>query len=165
MTEHDRLRQYLKDTVSPVSVLSSGAVAGIGQWRDRPPEWKQGSLGYGRRLGSEAAEHVVRATLMFGASSVLHEDNRYFRDDEGAFRARLRYAVESTFLARHDDGSKHISVSKIGAFLGAALISRSWQPSSSATLQSAGSNFGISMGVAAGFEVAREFLPGLLRRR
>ena len=165
MTERERLRRYLTDTVNPVSLLSSAASAGIGQWRDRPPEWNQGGLGYGRRIGSAYAEHIVRQTLMFGASSVLHEDNRYFRCADAGIKARVGYAVESTVLARHDDGSRHVSISKIGAFGGAALISRTWQPASSGGLRNAASNFGISLAVAAGFEVAREFLPDLLHRK
>jgi hypothetical protein len=165
MTERARLRWYLEDTVNPVSLVSSAASAGIGQWRDRPPEWNQGGQGFGRRLGSSYAEHIVRQTLIFGASSVAHEDNRYVRSGRAGFKTRLGYAIGSMFLARHDDGSRHVSISKIGAFAGAALISRAWQPASSGGLRSAGSNFGTSMGVATGFEVAREFLPDLLHQR
>jgi hypothetical protein len=67
--------------------------------------------------------------------------------------------VKSTFLARRDDGSRRISYSRIVAFAGAALISRLWQPRSTNSLHSAALNFGTSMGVAAGFDVAREFWP------
>ena len=164
MTERDRLRLYLKGAVNPVSILSSAASAGLGQWRGRPPEWKQGAQGYGWRFGSAYAGHLVRETLMFGASSLLHEDNRYVRCGECGSKKRLGYALESTFLARHDDGSSHFSFSKVGAVAGASLISRTWQPASSGSLHSAGVNFGISMAVAAGFQVAREFLPDLRRR-
>jgi hypothetical protein len=31
------------------------------------------------RFGSSYAEHIVQETLMYGASSALHEDNRYVR--------------------------------------------------------------------------------------
>ena len=165
MRERERLQQYAEALVSPVSVLTSAAGAGIGQWRDKPPEWNQGGQGYERRFASSYAEHVVQETLLFGVSSVTHEDNRYFRRGEGIFKTRLRYAIESTFLARHDDGSSHISISKMGAFAGGALISRAWQPESSGDLKNAGVNFWVSVAVAAGFSVAREFLPDLLHRR
>ena len=49
MTESERLSRYLKDTVNPLSLVSSAAAAGIGQWKDCPAEWKQGGEGYGRR--------------------------------------------------------------------------------------------------------------------
>ncbi|MBZ5624787.1 MAG: hypothetical protein LAQ69_39720, partial [Acidobacteriia bacterium] len=63
----------MRDTFSPTSFVSSAANAGIGQWRNRPREWQQGGEGYGRRYASSFAEHIVYQTMMFGASSVLHE--------------------------------------------------------------------------------------------
>jgi hypothetical protein len=111
------------------------------------------------RYGSSYAEHIVRATLMFGASSVLHEDDRYVRSRQSAVGSRLGYAVGSTFLARRDDGSRRFSFSRLGAFAGAALISRLWQPRSTNSMRSAALNFGTSIGVATGVDIAREFWP------
>jgi hypothetical protein len=48
---------------------------------------------------------------------------------------------------------------------GSSLISRAWQPPSSAKLSSAGINFGASLGSAMGFQVAHEFLPFLWHRK
>jgi hypothetical protein len=155
----DRLRWYLKATISPLSFVTSAASAGFGQWRDRPKEWREGGGGYGLRFASSYSEHVVLETLMLGASSALHEDNRYLRSGESDVRLRIRYAVGSTFLARGDDGSRRLSFSRMGAFAGAALISRLWQPRSMRGAHSATINFGTSIGVAAAFNVVREFWP------
>jgi hypothetical protein len=159
MTQGQRLREYLKGTVSPISILSSAASAGIGQGRDRPEEWKQDAEGYGLRYGSSFAQHIVRGTLEFGASSLLHEDNRYIPSGQAAVGARIKYAAVSTFLARRDDGSRRFSYSRIGAMAGASFISRLWQPSSTDSARSAGINLATSIGIAAGFNVAREFVP------
>jgi hypothetical protein len=152
MTEGQRLREFFKDTVSPLSFLSSAASAGIGQARNRPKEWKQGSEAYGMRYGSAFAEQ-----------SVLHEDNRYIPSGQTGVGARIGYAVESTFLARRDNGSRRFSYSRIGAFAGGAFISRLWQPHSTGSARSATVNFGTTIGIAAGFNVAREFLPRIFR--
>lgn len=159
ITEADRLRWYLRATVNPLSLVTSAASAGWGQWRDRPREWRQGAEGYGLRWASSYAEHVVRETLVFAASSALHEDNRYVRSGESDIRPRIRYAVESTFLARRDNGSRRLSFSRIGAFAGAALLSRLWQPASTRSIRSATVNVGTSIGVSAAFNVVREFWP------
>lgn len=159
ITGADRLRWYLKATISPLSFVTSAASAGFGQWRDRPKEWREGAEGYGLRFASSYGEHVVCETLMFGASSALHEDNRYQRSGESDVRLRIRYAVGSTFLARRDNGSRRLSFSRMGAFAGAALISRLWQPRSTRGAPSATINFGTSIGVAAAFNVVREFWP------
>jgi hypothetical protein len=159
LTAGDRAREYLKGMFSPLSLVSSAASAGLGQWRDTPKQWKQGGEGYGLRYGSSYAEHIVRDTLMYGAASALHEDNRYIRSGETGFGSRVGYAVGSNFLARRDDGSRRFSFSRMAAFAGAALISRLWQPRQTDRWRSAAINFGTSVGVATGFDVAREFWP------
>jgi hypothetical protein len=165
LTEHERLRLYLKRLVSPEAAFRSAVGAGIDQGMDTPKEWGEGAVGYGRRFGSAYAEHIVRETLMFGSSSVLHEDNHYIRSGETGFGRRLKYALESSLLARHDDGTRQFSISKIGSALGASFIWRIWQPPSTNSVGDAMENFGIAMGVSAGFDVAREFLPDLFHRK
>ena len=165
MSQRERVRQYAKDVFNPVYLFGSAASAGIGLWRDQPPEWGQGGRGFGRRFASSYAQHIVSETLLFGASSALGEDNRYIRTGSGEFKHRLGYALKSTFLARHDDGSRHLSISKFGALGGASMISRAWQPPGPDRMRGAGVNFGVSVAAAMGLNVAREFLPDLLRRK
>jgi hypothetical protein len=165
LTERERLRLYLKRLVSPEIMLRSAASAGLGQLRDVPPEWGEGAAGFGRRFASSYGENAVRETLLFGSSGALHEDNHYIRSGLTGFGKRLKYALESSVLARRDDGTRRISASKIGSFLGASLISRAWQPPSSSGPAHAASDFGISMSVSTGFDVAREFLPDLFHPR
>jgi hypothetical protein len=98
---------------------------------------------------------------MYGAGALLHEDNRYFRSGESSAKARLRYAVLSAFMARHEDGSRHLSISAIGSYVGAAFISRAWQPPSTRGPESAVSSFGVTVGAEVGFKVAKEFLPSI----
>ena len=159
MTETQRFKQYLADTANPLSLVTAAAAAGIGQLHDRPSEWQQGARGYGLRYGSAYAEHIVNQTLLFSAGSLLHEDNRYVPSGESGFGRRLTYAIESTFLARGDDGRRHFSFSRVAALAGSALISRLWQPPSTNSLSSAGANFGTSVGAAVGFQVFHEFWP------
>jgi hypothetical protein len=165
LTEHERLRLFLKRLVSPEAIFRSAVGAGIDQGWDSPKEWGEGALGYTRRFASGYAEHVVRETFLYGSSTLLGEDNHYVRSTETRFGRRLKYALESSVLARHADGSRHLSVSKIGSYAGASFIWRLWQPPSTSSVGNAMENFGIAMSVAAGFDVAREFLPDLFHRR
>lgn len=164
-TAHDRLVRYLKSTVDPMAFVRSGASAGFGQWRDRPKEWGEGSEAFGKRYLSSFAQHITISTLLYGSSSLFHEDNQYIRSTETGFGPRFRYALESGILARHADGTRHLSISKISSFLGAAFISRAWQPHSSRGMRAAAASFGVTMGVSTGFDVVREFLPDLLHRK
>ena len=76
-----------------------------------------------------------------------------------------KYAVVSTFLARHDNGNQYFSFSRIGSAAGTAFISREWQPRSTTTAGDGAVSFGISMGSDVGFNIVREFWPGLRRHR
>ncbi len=164
MNQAERTRTYLKNLVNPLSVLAAATGAGFSQAQNTPSEWKQGGSAYGLRLANSYGYHFVRQTIMFGASSVLHEDNRYIPSGLSGKGARLKYAIESNFLARHDDGTRHFSYSRLGATLGTAFLSRAWQPTSTSRPQNAASSFGITLAVQVGFHVAHEFVPFLRGR-
>jgi hypothetical protein len=162
MTESKGLHAYMRSLVSPMALVGSAASAGIGQWRETPKEWKEGDEAYARRFASAYSQHVVTSTLLLAGSSLLHEDNRYVPSGRSGFGDRLGYALTSALTTRHDDpdGFSHrrVAVSRLVAFGGAALISRLWQPRSTAHIRNAGISFGATLGVTAGFDVAREFL-------
>ena len=159
MTEGDRALYYLKGTFSPLAFIRDGAGAGIGQWREKPREWREGARGYQFRYESAFAEHVVKEFCEFTASSIFQEDNRFRPSGKTGVGTRLGYAITSAFSARHSDGSRHFSYSKLLSFAGAALISRMWQPESTRHLKSAEANFGSMWGAAVGFDVLKEFWP------
>ena len=164
MTRQERLGKYVTGLVSPVSIVTAAAAAGISQASNTPEEWGGGAEAYGKRVGNVFAQHVISNTLEYGVSAVLHEDNRYFASGETSFVRRAKYAVMSTFLARHDNGNRFISFSRIGGSAGAAFISREWQPPSKNSAGDGAVSFGLSMGTQAGFNVFREFWPDMKRR-
>jgi hypothetical protein len=164
MTRSERFRKYLTGTFGPKAINKTTAAAEIMQLRDVPREWGKKPTGFRTRFGSAFGEHFVRGTLQYGASALLHEDNRYIRSGKQGFAKRTGYAIGSTFLTRRDDGSRHFAFSKIGSAGGAAAISRAWLPSSLVTAGSAASSFGTLIAFDAGSNVFREFWPDLKRK-
>jgi len=158
LSRTERRQQYVDELFSPFSFVESAVSAGFGQWRDRPPEWRQGAAGYGRRFASSFAQHATQETLKFGLASLLHEDNRYIASGRSNFLPRLLYALESTFQSRDDNGWRQVSYSNIGSLAGASLLSRTWQPKSTGGAGNGAVNFGVSIIFAAGLNVGREFL-------
>jgi hypothetical protein len=158
MTGRERAAHYAHSLFGPEAFLFSAASAGIGQLDDSPHEWGQGAEGFGRRFGSAYANRIVGQTIENGLAFGLHEDNRYFLSGKNGI-GRLGYAITSAFLARHDDGSRFISISGIGGAAGGAFISRAWQPRSISSMGDGARSFGITMGARVGLNVAREFLP------
>jgi hypothetical protein len=161
MTRSERLRNYLAGLANGESIVRAAASAAVRQAENSPKEWQGGGKGYGYRIGDAFAQHVIRNTLQYGASSVLHEDNRYFASGQSGVFRRMKYAVSSAFLARRDNGDRTFAFSRVGSAAGAAFISRIWQPPSTTTAGDGAVSFGIAMGSDIGFNMVREFLPGL----
>ena len=163
MTRSERFRNYVLGLADFQSIVTAAASSGIRQAENSPKEWQGGAEGYGYRVGDAFAQHVIRHTLQYGASALLHEDNRYFVSGETGFAHRVKYAVASTFLARHDNGQREFSFSRVGSAAGTAFISRLWEPRSTTSAGDGAISFGIAMGSDIGFNVFREFWPDLKR--
>jgi len=163
LTQHERTAIYLKTMVNPWGYLKAGFSAGIDQSKDKPAEWEQGASGYGKRLANILGQYSIQRTVTFSLGSVMHEDNRYFNSGKKGFWSRTGYAVASGLLARHDDGSRHLSVSQLGGVAAGAFLSRTWQPASQGSLGDGAVSFGITMASNMGFGVVKEFLPDLGR--
>lgn len=163
MTGRERLAHYAYSLVGPQALVYSAAQAGVTQLHDTPREWGLGPEGYGSRYDSGYAQHVIGATAANAIAFGLHQDDRYFKSGKTGF-GRLTYAITSAFLARQDDGSRVISFSAIGGAAAGAFIARAWQPRSTTSMASGAQSFGVAIGIRAGVNVAREFLPRRLQR-
>jgi hypothetical protein len=163
LTQPERNKIYLKTMINPLGYLKAGFSAGIDQWKDKPPEWEQGASGYGKRYANIFGQYSIQRTATFGLGSVLHEDNRYFNSGKKGFWARTGYAVVSGVLARHDDGTRHLSISQLGGVAAGAFLSRTWQPPSQHSLGDGAVSFGITMASNMGFSVVKEYLPDIGR--
>ena len=53
LTQRERTQIYLKTMMNPLGYIKGGFSAGIDHWKDKPPEWEQGSL----RLWQAICEH------------------------------------------------------------------------------------------------------------
>ena len=164
MTQEERFHYFLKGTFSVESLARSAAGAGILQWTDTPSEWQQGAEGYAKRYANSYAQHIMRQTIMYGASDLLDEDNRYVPSGRSGVGPRLKYAIESTFLARRHDGTRRLSFSRLGSYAAVSFISREWQPPSTNGAQNAATSFETTLGSEVGFNIAREFLPSVFHR-
>ena len=163
LTRSRRFHNYIQSTAGVLPVFSAAFSAGFSQLINSPPEWHRGTLGYSRRFANNLAFNAVRTTLTYGASAALHEDNRYFASGRKRFWQRTLYALSSTVIARHDDGSRSVSLSVPGGVVGAALLSRTWSPPSWQGGKNVAATVGLTLTGTAGFNVAREFVPDIIR--
>jgi hypothetical protein len=164
MNQRERTHLYWKTMTNPLGFIKAGFSAGIDQWNDKPTEWQQGMAGYGKRYANILGQYSIQRTVTYGLSSIFHEDNRYFNSGKQGIWPRTGYAIASGFLARHDDGSLHISISQVGGVAAGAFLSRFWLPSSQNSAADGAVSFGITMASNMGFGVVKEFLPDLGRK-
>jgi len=163
LTQEERTQIYLKTMVNPLGYGKASFSAGVDQWKDKPEEWEQGASGYGKRFANIIGQYSIQRTVTYGLASLLHEDNRYFNSGKKGFWPRAGYALCSAVLARHDDGSRAISISQLGGVATGAFVARLWLPPSQNSAKDGAASFAITMGSNAAFSVVKEFIPDLGR--
>jgi hypothetical protein len=155
----DRFRIYSRSIVSPYGVVGPALGAGIGQWENEPPEWKQGAEGYARRFGSGMGRHFIAETIRFGVAAADSEDPRYQRSDETGVWNRTRHTIVETFTSKTSSGARIPAFSRFAGIYGAAFISNTWYPDSRATTGYALRRGSTALGASLGFHLFEEFMP------
>jgi hypothetical protein len=163
-SKSQRLHLYVLSLVGPVTFVSEAGAAGLSHVIGSPRQWGDGMSAYGLRFGNDLAYNAVRQSITFGSAILLHEDDRYFLSEEtGAWR-RTRHAIAGVFTAHKPNGRTVFAVSSLLGIAGASGISRAWSPDNWQTPSATARSFAISVAGAAGLNVVREFLPGIVHR-
>lgn len=155
----DRFRQYLQDAYGPTAILAAAATAGIDQSRNAPPEWKQGATGFAERFGSRFGELAIAETTRYALASIVHQDTKYYRCACAGVFPRLGHALLSSATARTADGHRVVSIPDLVApYAGGLAATSAWYPDRFGPKD--GLRLGtISLGIRAGLNMVREFLP------
>jgi hypothetical protein len=128
--ETTKLRNYWFDAFGPYPIVGAGIAAGINQFQNTPPEWKQGAEGYGKRFGSDFGIAAATTTTRYALSEALREDTLYYRCECKGVFPRLKHAVISTFTARRGiDGHRVFSFPDLLApYAGTMTAVYGWYP-------------------------------------
>ncbi len=163
LTARQRWHDYWVNTVGPGAVASEAISAGFSQWENSPPEWGQGGAGYGKRFANDIAYNAVRNTIQHGTAALLHEDNRYFASGKETVLGRVAYALASPVTARRASGARSISISGVTGIVGVSILSRAWSPASWQGADNVAISVALTYAGTAGFNLAREFVPDIVR--
>lgn len=153
-------RHYRRQVLGRRAIAGAGAHAAIGTARHVPHEWS-GPAGFAERFGSSLGQHVVKGTIEMGVGAWHHENLHYQRSNLHGTLPRMEYAVKSTFIVPKTNrpGHKTVALGRVSGNLGAGLISRAWQPASTAGVGAGLASGGIGLGADVGVNMAREFWP------
>ena len=157
---HPYRKEYVKQTFGKRAYVGTAIGAATGQALNHPHQWGRGPAGFGKRVASGFATHVVKNSIQYTVAGVRHEDLQYHRSDKRGFGPRLKHALVSTVITRKTTtGRRTVAAGRISGAMGSGLISRAWQPAALHTASSGLATGGIMLGAEAGTNVAREFWP------
>jgi hypothetical protein len=161
------IHQLRRGIVNGRTLGGAAAGAAVGQARNSPHEWGQGATGFAKRFGSKLGQTVAKQGIQFGVAAVHHENLHYQRSNKHGTLPRMGYALKSTFIVPKSNrpGKKTVALGRISGNMGAGVISRAWQPASTAGIGSGLATGGIGLGADVGANMAREFWPRKHHRR
>ena len=126
-----KFQLFFKSATDPWPFGLAAVVAGIGQAKNSPSDWGQGTEGYAKRLGGAYSDYFIGN---FFGNAVLptlwHEDPRYYQRSTGSAASRALWAAGSTGWCKRDNGKWGPNYANvIGNLIGAA-IARVYYPAS-----------------------------------
>lgn len=162
-TNRQRIRAYLRETLGPSAFLQSAFVAGTHQFANNPPEWRQGTGGYNRRLASRFGQLAIQNSIELGLGMALRQDLGYRRCDCRGVLRRTGHALISNFTAGTRDGGSTFTAVKVASRYAGAVVSTTWYPDRYSAWGD-GVRLG-TLSVASGtvLNVVREFWPEIRR--
>jgi hypothetical protein len=165
MTPKQKFRLSVENSLSTFTVLGTAAGAGLGMAMNTNSGYGQGAEGYFKRWGAGMAFSASNQLIgTYAIASLTHQDPRYFVQNSGEFKSSVRYAVSRLFVARYEDGHTGANWAQILGPLGAAGLANTYLPSGNRTVGHTIENYAISMGIAAGVNVLREYWPRINKK-
>ncbi len=129
MLPKQKYRLAARTLIDPVTFLTTGAIAGVEQYRNVFPSFGGGIDGYGKRYGAAFANQASGELLTRAVfPSLFHTDPRYFIMGKGSTKARAFHAIASTFVTRGDSGSQTVNFAEILGDFSAAALSNAYFP-------------------------------------
>jgi hypothetical protein len=158
MTTKLKYKMALRVSVDPISFLGAAFLGSVNQAADTP-NYRQGWLGYGQRVGAVYADGFT--DIMFGGAilpSLLHQDPRYFYQGTGTIKSRTMHALANPFFCRGDNGKNQINFSSMGGDLISASISETYYPTSNRGASFVFTNFAIDTAEREASSLIQEFV-------
>lgn len=166
LTAKEKFKVVARSSFDYVQIPWYAFLAGLSQAENSEPGYGQGWEGYGKRLGSAAADGAIE-NFMTGAvvPSLLHQDPRYYQMGKGGFWRRASYSASRIVITRSDSGHREFNFSEVfGSALSASISTYSYHPSSDRNLSNTASVWASQLGYDTITIVLKEFWPDIRRK-
>lgn len=153
------------NSVSVDSITWAALGSAVGQADLSPTGFPQGWGGYGRRFGADLARES--SSEIFGTfllASALHEDPRFYSENNPKFFHAIKYSLQRVFINRNDDGREVVSWSRLlGPAMAEGLANVYW-PDRNRTVGDTFFRYGLDLASRAGGNMLREYWPVILAK-
>ena len=166
LTTGEKFKVVAQSSFDYVQIPWYAFLAGLSQAENSEPGYGQGWEGYGKRLGSAAADGTIE-NFMTGAilPSLLHQDPRYYQMGKGGFWRRAGYSGSRIVITRSDSGRGEFNFSEVlGSALSASISTYSYHPRSDRNLSNTASVWASQLGYDTITIVLKEFWPDIRRK-
>jgi len=165
LTSGQKFKLFARSTYDPVTLIAPALKVPILQAVEGDSGFGTGFEGFAKRYGVALADGTSsRFFRQFFFPSVLKEDPRFFRREEGSFGSRLGYSLSRLFVTRTDSGRDRFGWSKLLGTSASSSLANAYYPESQRGKRASLLNFGLSYLSEAGANVVKEFSPDISRK-
>ncbi len=163
-TRRDQVISGIKDSISPFTFGGEIISAGYSHLTNGSPNYGTNAPAFGSRAGASfargASQNIFSESIL---APLLREDARYYQLGSSVpFFHRVVYAGTRPLITRTQSGHQTPNVSVLGGYLGAAYLTRTYNPVLNQSTTEVFKAYGTSLGGAALGYVVAEFLPDTL---
>jgi hypothetical protein len=164
LTPAEKFKLATEDSFDRGTVALGALFGAEAQLTNANRAFGQGGAGFGRYFGAAYGDLVIGDYMSEAVfPTLLHQDPRYFRRDEGTNWSRLRYAVGQIFWTHRDSGGTQFNYSEILGNSAAVAISNAYYVDNR-TARDAVSKLGVQIGVDMAANILKEFWPDIQRK-
>jgi hypothetical protein len=164
ITGAQRVDWIVDGTIGRQSLTVVGPLAALWQTAfNTPDEWGRGWSGIGKRYAQREADVAISNTIEAGVGALWGEDPRYIRSGRKGIWPRARYALKTSVLAQHRDGSLQPAWGRYAGNTLNNVIENAWLPPSQTTAGQTAFRSGMGIVTRMGGNLWEEFWPDVAR--
>ncbi len=163
LTRAQQFCWYGAQRLSLMPFVTAAGTAAFSQWRDEPPEWKQGGEAFGKRFGSSYAAGAAADTAQLLTDLMLNEDPRFITLGKGSFAARFAHSLGYTLVARNGRGHRELALGRLAGAAASGFVPNVWYPIERSAAADGAERMGYALGGYAFSSLLAEFKPELRR--
>jgi hypothetical protein len=165
ITSWQKFKLEANNSVAFSTIVSAAGAAAYGQAVNSPSGYGQGAEGYGKRLGAEMARNA--SDNLFGGfllASALHQDPRFYVEDNLSFMQSVEYSARRVIFTRSDSGNKEINYSGLIGPLMSEGLANAYYPDQDRTVGSTFIRYANDIGWRFGGNLLRQYWPSINRK-